>query len=237
MIAAAGRMKSLRVAAMGAVLVVFIGAASGGEAGSPAAVSFPVASVHLEGNVTDGDMEVVIEVKGGDDGLAELSVVAPDGRQVVAFRAPDSSTLGIRQFVFESPEPRDADSLKAAYPEGVYEFLGKTYSGAKLVGKSTLSHRLPATTTFVKPAPAAESVPVRDLAIAWSPVEGVASYVVSIKQSESNLSITARLPSSSTSFVVPHGLLLAGRKYKMAIATVTRDGNMSSIETTFTTEK
>src|SRR5919109_4924930 len=136
-------------AVLSTFLLVFSGSARGAET-EVAAVPFPVASVYMEQNATDGDMEVVFEVKGGQDGLAELSVVSPDGRPVVAFRAPDASTLGIREFRFESPEPRDMKSLKAAYPEGVYAFSGKMASGAKLVGTATLSHRLPATTTFVK---------------------------------------------------------------------------------------
>ena len=38
---------------------------------------FGVALVHLEQNVTDGDSEVVFEVKAGKEGLAKLAVVAP----------------------------------------------------------------------------------------------------------------------------------------------------------------
>jgi hypothetical protein len=221
-------------AVMSAFLVLFSGAARGAE---NAVVPFPVASAHLEQNATDGDLEVVFQVKGGQDGLAELSVVAPDGRTVVAFRAPDASTLGIRQFRFESPEPRDIKALRAAYPEGVYEFSGTTSSGAKLAGKSTLSHRLAAVTTFVRPAPAAENVSAKDLTVSWTAVAGVASYLVSIEQSELKVSITASLPGSSTSFAVPRGVLSRGRKYKMAIGTVTREGNISFVETTFTTER
>lgn len=222
---------------MSALFLILSGSARGAEAQPAAAGLFPVATVQLEQNTTDGDMEVVFQVTGGHEGLAELFVVSPDGRTVVDFRAPDSSTLGIRQFHFESPEPRDIKSLKAAYPEGVYEFSGRTSSGTKLVGKATLSHRLPATATFVKPVPPAENVSVKDLAVSWSAVEGVASYVVTIKQSEMNASITARLPGSSTSFAVPHGFLVRGRKYKVAVGTVTREGNISYVETTFTTER
>src|SRR5919201_5976061 len=115
----------------------------GGEIKSTSAVPFPLAAIHFERNATDGDMEVVFEVRGATDGLAGLSVRSPDGRRVIAFRAPDASTMGIRQFRFESPEPRDVTSIKAAYPEGVYKFFGKTASGVKFFGKSTLSHRLP----------------------------------------------------------------------------------------------
>ena len=183
------------------------------------------------------DFEVVFEIKGGQEGLADLAVVSPDGRTVVAFKAPVASTLGMRQFRFESPEPSDVKALQAAYPQGVYRFSGKTFAGAKLDGTATLSHRLAKTTTFVKPTPAAEHVSVNGLKISWSAVEGVASYVVSITQDELNTNVTARLPGSVTSFAVPDGLLLPGKKYMMSIGTTTSEGNTSFVETTFTTEK
>jgi len=87
-------------------------------------VPFAVASVRFEQNATDGDAEVMFEVKGGKEGLAKLAVVSPDGRTVIDFMAPDASTLGIRRFRFETPEPGDVKSLKSAYPEGVYTFAG-----------------------------------------------------------------------------------------------------------------
>lgn len=39
---------------------------AGKDSGS--AVSFPIASVHFEQNATDGDAEVVFQVKGGKEG-------------------------------------------------------------------------------------------------------------------------------------------------------------------------
>ena len=225
-----------KAAAIGALLLACGGWAHGAE---PRLVptSFPVASVHFEQNATDGDMEVVFEVKGGKDGLAELTVVSPDGRTVVAFRAPDASTLGIRQFRFESPEPTDIKSLKAAYPEGIYQFSGKTVAGARLIGKAKLSHKLPATTAVLTPAPKATNVPARGLKVSWSAVKGVASYLVGIKQPESNANFTARVPAPATSFAVPEGFLAPGKKYQVSIGTVTGEGNTSFVETTFTTAK
>ena len=79
--------------------------------------------------------------KGGDDGLAHLEVISPDGRTVIDFNAPDATTLGIRQFVMESPEPDDVAALKAAYPEGKYEFRGRTLSGKMLASTSGLRYR------------------------------------------------------------------------------------------------
>ena len=102
---------------MSAFLLVYSGWAGGAENES-AAASFQVASVHFEQNATDGDVEVVFEVKGGEEGLTELIVVSPDGRRVVDFKAPDSSTLGIRQFRFESPEPSRCQVTKGRLSRG-----------------------------------------------------------------------------------------------------------------------
>jgi len=226
-----------RATVVSALVLVAGGLAGRAEAQPAATAAFPVATVHLERNATDSDYEVVFEVTGAQDGLAELTVLGPDRRTVVAFKAPDSSTLGIRGFRFESPEPSDIKAVKSAYPEGIYEFSGRTSKGAKFAGKSTLSHRVAATPTLVKPATPTATLSVRDLTLAWSPVEGVAAYSVGIKHEESNVNLTAMLPASSTSFAVPDGFLTPGKKYKLAIGAVTREGNITFVETTFTTEK
>jgi hypothetical protein len=56
---------------------------AGKESGPP--LPFAVANVRFEQNATDGDAEVVFEVKGGKEGLAKLTVVSPDGRTVIDF--------------------------------------------------------------------------------------------------------------------------------------------------------
>jgi hypothetical protein len=201
----------------------------------PPPTPFAVASVRFEQNATDGDVEVVFEVKGGGDGLAKLAVVSPDGRTVINFTAPEASTLGIRQFRFESPEPSDVARLKAAYPEGVYRFTGTTAAGQELVGASTLHHKLPPPASFLRPAADARDVSVRDLEIAWTPVNNLAAYIVYVEQPDLGVEITARLPGSATAFAVPNGLLVPGEAYQLGIGTVTPDGNISFVETTFTT--
>ena len=196
---------------------------------------FGVAKVHFEQNATDGDMEVIFEAIGGHEGLAKLTVVSPDGRTVIDFSAPESSTLGIRQFRFESPEPGDVESLKSAYPEGVYTFAGATSGGDKFQGKSTLNHNLPATTNFVTPEEDAEDVAINNLEITWTRVENLAAYILYIELDEPELGFTVRLPGSATKFTVPDGFLLPGKEYQLGIGTVTEDGNISFIETSFTT--
>ncbi len=195
----------------------------------------PVAKVRFEQNATDGDVEVVFNVTGRATGLASLVVTAPDGRTVIVFKAPDRTTLGMRQFVLESPEPKDVAALKAAYPEGVYTFRGATATGEKLGGKAALNHELPMTSDFVFPRENGRNVPVDGLEIEWVPVEGMAAYIVEVEQDELDVNITAKLPGSAKSFSVPAGFLLPGLEYQLGIGTVSQTGNISYIETHFTT--
>ncbi len=194
--------------------------------------SFATASVHFEQNATDRDYEVVFKAKGGKEGLAELTIVAPNGRKVVAFSAPEPITLGIRDFFFESPEPQDLASLKTAYPEGEYLFRGKSFSGATLAGKATLSHRLPSTATILSPDPEGQDFAAAKQ-IRWRAVAGVSNYIVELKTDA--WKIEAKLPASATSFPVPDGFVAAGTKYKLAVGTVGGEGNISFVETSFTT--
>ena len=57
------------------------------------------------------------------------------------------------------------------------------------------------------------------------------------EQEELKASVTAHLPGSASTFVVPDGFLSPGTEYKMAVGTVTQDGNASYIEGMFTTAK
>jgi hypothetical protein len=203
--------------------------------GAGSAAPFPVASVHFEQNATDGDVEVVFQIKGGKEGLAKLGVVSPDGRKVIDFTAPDASTLGMRQFRFETPEPRDVKSLKSAYPEGTYAFSGATASGDKFHGQATLKHTLPATASFVSPKAGARDVRAANLEIAWAPVKETAAYIVTLKARKGDGALEVRLPASAATFAVPAGFLRPGTEYQLAIGTVSAEGNISFVETTFTT--
>ena len=217
---------------------VFLWALSGctptGEAEFAESHPFPTASVHFEQNATDGDVEVVFKIKAEDEGLSQLLINSPDGRTVVDFKALESSTLGIRQFHFESPEPPDVDSLKAAYPEGVYTFSGTTASGDKLAGRASLSHQLPETAEFITLVSENELISVTEPKLSWSQVEDAAYYILEIEQDQLNMNLTAFLPASTTSFTLPDDLLVPGEEYELAIGTVSSEGNISFVEMEFT---
>lgn len=203
-------------------------------AAAPAEERFGRAAVYLERNATDEDAEVRFEVTGTADGLATLRVTAPDGRTVLDFRAPDSR-LGIRHLDLESPEPRDDGRLRADFPAGTYRFAGTTVGGTELRGEATLSHAFPPTTSFVAPRPGQRDLPAGGLRIRWRPVADAAAYVVVIEQEGTGREIRARLPGTETAFAVPGGFLAPGTEYKLAIGTVSREGNRSFVEVSFGT--
>lgn len=200
-----------------------------------AAEPFEVVSARFEQNATDGDVEAVFETHASDDGLAKLTVVAPDGRTIVDFAAPGRAAMGIREFRFESPEPTDAAALKKAYPEGEYTFTGSTSRGDHFQGKATLSHKLPATTSFISPKTDARDVAAKKLEITWTPVKGVTGYTIELAPSKSLAHLEVTLPAAATSFVVPEGILTPGGKCQLGIGTISVAGNISVVETTFTT--
>src|SRR5215210_2321449 len=103
---------------LAAMLLCLIGdRAPAAEKPATKAEPFELASARFEQNATDGDVEAVFEAIAGDDGLSKLTVVAPDGRTIVEFAAPSRAAMGMRQFRFESPEPKDGAALKKAFPE------------------------------------------------------------------------------------------------------------------------
>jgi hypothetical protein len=202
-----------------------------------AQAAFPEAEVRFEQNATDGDVEVVFEVNGGTLGLARLTVTAPDGRTVADLSAPDASTLGIRQTVLESPEPRDPDLVMAAYPEGEYTFWGVNVVGDTLRGRATLSHELPRPTEILSPAEGAEGVPTQGLRVRWRPDPAVVTYIVVIEQEELELTVTAQLAGGVGEFAVPDDFLDPGTEYKLAVGAIADGGNRSFVEIEFTTDE
>ena len=217
--------------------LVFYGAALATGDGSAQAETFGKVTVRFEQNVKDRDVEVVFEISGGDEGLSKLTVVSPDGRTVINFTAPDASTLGMRSFKLESPEPKDIEGLKSAYSEGTYIFTGTTVAGKKLHGESTLSHALPTPVSFLRPGVDATSVGTENLEISWTPVDDAVAYFVEIEQDDLSMKIKAQLPKTADAFAVPVNFLHSGMEYQLSIGAVSSRGNISVSETTFTTSE
>ncbi|MBC7811724.1 MAG: fibronectin type III domain-containing protein [Burkholderiales bacterium] len=195
---------------------------------------FEILDVYLEQNVTDGDMELVVVIEGPADGIEQLTVVAPNGDIIVDHDTSGEGSLGLREFMFESPEP-DVETVLASYPEGDYTFFGITVEGSVLYGTASLSHEMPMPTTFVSPEEDAENVAGDEVLISWEAVDNVEGYIVEVEQDEVGFNFTAEVSADTTSFKLPGEFLAAGTEYELGIATENEAGNVSFIETTFTT--
>lgn len=193
------------------------------------------AVVYLERNVVDKDVEIRFEVTGPNHGLSALRVTAPDGRTVLDLKAPDSK-LGMRQFVLESPEPKDDGRLQADFPAGTYRFAGVTVQGTAFQGTATLSHAFPPAASVISPRNDETAiVPATGLQIRWSAIANLAAIAVVVEDEATGREVTALLPGDATTFAVPPTALAPATEYKLAIGTVSRDGNRSFVETQFKT--
>lgn len=196
-------------------------------------VPFSYVNIHLERNVTDGDVEAVLEIKADEDGLTKLSVVSPNGKTILNFESPEKGIMGIRQFRFESPEPKNEESLKSAYPEGTYIFNGETTSGKKLSGTSKLDHTLPSAGKVIQPLSGANNLGTSNLTISWSAEKDATSFIVYIENDDFEFTVT--LPASKTMMVVPEGFLEPKTKYMLGLGTRAKNGNISFVEKSFKT--
>lgn len=195
---------------------------------------FEKVRVFFEQNVDDKDAEVKFEAISGKAGLVALKVTAPDGRTVIDFKATDSK-LGINHLILESPEPKNDGRVQKDFPAGVYKFSGAAAGGGKLEGQATLSHNLPAAVSFVRPKREEKNVPVKGMTLSWTAGKNLSAIVVVIEQEKTGREVRANLAGDATTFAVPEGFLLPGTEYKVAIGTVSKDGNGSFTETTMTT--
>lgn len=196
---------------------------------------FEFVTIQVEQNATDADTEVVISAKAGDEGLHTLSIVTPDRRHVTHVLSLDRSMMGLREFVFESPEP-EGEAILAAYPEGTYTFSGVSTIGELFRGVAVLSHQLPAPVTILHPQEGAE-LPADTLTIQWSAVPAIREYIVEFENESADPEqvLKVNVPASQTSFQVPSSMLVPGASYQVGVWTVATNGNISVVETSFST--
>lgn len=190
--------------------------------GEPA---FEELAIILERNETDGDAEIVTTAE-TTHGLRWLKVRGPgDRRALLSVRTRDD--VGQREFLLESAEP-SLEEVLAAFPEGVYEFEGRTIDGTLIRGEAELSHD-------ILPAPSLFASVGADVVVSWSPVDGAEGYLVEIEHDELDVNITARVPADATSFTVPGSFLQPGTEYEVGVATLSPNGNVAFAESTFQT--
>ena len=196
---------------------------------------FEDASIRVERNATDGDTEIVLTAKPlTDNGLVRLTVLSPHWRKVVEVEAPHRAR-GLREFLFETPEPAGSAILQQ-YPEGDYLYFGTATNGQRFVGSATLSHELPGEATIVSPVEESVIEPGA-LTILWTAVPDAAQYIVEFENESADpeQSFSFVVGPETTSFAVPSAIVVPSSDYQVGVASVHENGNVVFVETTFST--
>jgi hypothetical protein len=187
----------------------------------------------LERNATDGDTEVVVFAKGGDVGLGQLEVIAPNGRRAAAITG-DRRGIGLREFALESAEPPDLDRVLGSFPEGDYVFRGRTVEGDCLRGSAHLSHEIAPEPIPITPEED-EIVPIDELVLSWEPIADVERYVIELNDETAGTEYTLEVLPPTTSLVIPAALLESDSEYQFAVGAKMAGGNVTFAELTFFT--
>ena len=148
-------------------------------------VEFEEAYLYFELNDTDSDLGLHGKVDG--DGWKKVKIEGPDDRKILELKVKSGlKRQGMTELFFESSEPTfdELDPLDFfdRFPEGLYEWEGKTLDGVEIEGEVYLSQRIPAAPVVAMvggdiTTPTGEEnvdecwVPTNDeIIIAWNPV-------------------------------------------------------------------
>ena len=137
-------MKYIAFVAVLITLALFPGAAPGQD--EEKVIEFDEAKIFFEFNATDLDLGIHIFFDA--EGWKEVRVSGPGGTTFQVKNGGSLKEIGSTEVFTESAEPPlDEENLQesmaeflARFPEGEYEFKGKTVEGKKLVGTAVLTH-------------------------------------------------------------------------------------------------
>lgn len=219
---------------------------------------FDEARLFFELNDTDGDLGIHSLIDG--DAWKRLEIDDPnDVRMLDVFVRGRLRRQGLTEVFFESAEP-PFDELSPKkffkrFPEGVYDFSGRTLEGQELDSEVTLSHILAAPPGNIRisdvssaencdadPLPAV-SAPVT---ISWDAVtqshpeigkQGaveVEHYQLVLEREEPSLLVfSVELPPELTQFTIPDDFIALGRAFKFEIIVRATNGNQTAVESCF----
>jgi hypothetical protein len=231
----------------GAFLVLT--AASGGKSDEPEEeVELDEAEVFIEWNSTDGDYGIQFFWDG--DGWDRMRVENSEGKTCLQVRARDNlQEQGLTEGFFESVEPDPSElSLEEfleRFPEGEYEFEGKTLEGEVIEGETEFTHVIPSPPSNLFPAAGAEvnagalvvSCDAVTTDIEGNPLEPELYELVVENTDDETFSFTVVLEGdlANPSVTVPPEFLKPGGNYKLEVIVQEESSNRSITETKFTT--
>lgn len=202
-------------------------------------IPLEIAKIYWEYNASADDLGVHVFLDGED--WKELKIVNPRGRTLFAVAGfGPYRQLGMTELFFEGAEPSlsevPLDDLLARFPEGEYDFEGRTVDGEEIEGEADFSHAIPD-----GPDVTAVTGPNNLLRIEWTAVNApppgfpdlpihVVAYQVIVAEV-----FQATVPASVLSLTIPPELVgsLGPGEHAFEVLAIERNGNQTLTEGTF----
>lgn len=207
----------------------------------------------IEHNATAEDTGFQVFLDG--DPWKSLMIEGPDGRSLLEVRPRGPlKTLGLTEFFFETNEPPNAEvpieELLARFPEGAYEFEGRSVEGVEMAGTATLTHAIPKGPRILSPAEG-EVVDPNNTVVRWEPVtESITGSPVEIVSYEvivtkpvivsppgfSKPVLSVHVSGAITSLTVPPEFFEPGTAYEFEVLALEVGGNQTISSSSFSTK-
>jgi hypothetical protein len=224
-------------------------------------IPFEEAKIFLELNNTDGDLGIHALVDG--EAWKKLTIEDPNERTILVVTGKGRlGRHGLTELCFESDEPPfdelPPEEFLRRFPEGKYEFGGKTLEGDELESTAELTHVMPAppANILISGISAAENCDADPLPevgepiiIEWDPVtlshpeigtpnsspkiKIVGYQVVVEREAPPSLKFTFDLPPDETMIELPVGFFASGDELKLEVLAREESGNQTAVETCF----
>jgi hypothetical protein len=209
-------------------------------------IPFSKAKIIIEFNSTanEGVGDVGVQVLLDGEPWRLLKIKSPNGREILHIIASSSlRKQGLTELFFESSEPSLGEvplaQFLARFPEGTYEFEGKTIEGQEIEGKATFTHVIPAGPVIDSPLQGAVVDP-KNLVISWKAVTKdiadrdlvIVAYQIIVERTDNAALRTfdIKLPATSQSVTVPAEFLEPGTEYKFEVLAIEAGGNQTISE-------
>lgn len=207
-------------------------------------IPFTDARIRIEVNATDGDsgLHVLLDA----EGWKFVNIFDPRGKLIFHVEGGGGvRKTGLTELFFESAEPGFAQlplaDFLARFPAGNYRFTGETITGKKLLSIAKLTHALPEGPVLLLPVENAVVDPTNTV-LSWQPVANPAGsqivrYEVIVVEGGSvpKRVLSATIPATATSMLVPPTFLLRNGSYKWEVLAIEAGGNQTLSEGVFTT--
>lgn len=202
-------------------------------------VALSVSRIYIEFNHSANDLGFHVSLDGED--WRQMRITNPHGRVIFDVKGRAGyRELGMTELFFEGAEPTldefPLEDLLDLFPEGEYEFEGRTVDGAEIEGCGFLSHAVPDA-----PEVSAAVGPGSSLVISWDPVVGPAAIlpdkavtIVGYQVIVGSFQVT--VPASVTSVTVSPEYVssLASGEQPFEVLSIEESGNQTITEGTFT---